>query len=274
MRAADTTHISAIGVACDLDHVRVVSEVNLQLNRGEIVGLIGANGAGKSTLLRLLAGLIAPSTGWVMYGDDHNDQDLQLIDRTRRAQTVSFLAQTPEISTAMRVRDVVGLGRLPHRRLFGGLSDADHASIDRAMDDTDSMRFHRRAIGSLSGGERMRVLIARALAVEAPFLLADEPVAALDPLHQLQVMRLMQERARAGAGVLVTLHDLTLASRFCDRLVLLSDGRLLHQGTPDAVLTDEKMREAYGVSLARGQWDGESFVVPWAPTMPPQRRGD
>lgn len=267
MRAQDTTHIQIIGVACELDGARVLDGVDLTLKRGEIVGLIGPNGAGKSTLLRVLAGLIAPCAGRVVYGDKNQRlQDLDDVDRVRRARTVSFLAQTPEVSPLMQVRDIVALGRLPHRRLFGGQTDEDTDAIARALHDTDSMRFQGRAIGSLSGGERMRALIARALAVEAPFLLADEPVAALDPLHQLQVMRLLRARAGAGAGVLVTLHDLTLASRFCDRLVLLADGRLLGEGAPDVVLTDAQIAAAYGVSLAHGEHHGARFVVPWAPT--------
>ncbi|KGM30734.1 ATP-binding cassette domain-containing protein, partial [Inquilinus limosus] len=128
-----------------------------------------------------------------------------------------------------------------------------------------------RTVGTLSAGERMRVLFARALAVEAPMLFADEPVAALDPFHQLQIMELLQARARAGAGVLVVLHDLALAGRFCDRLVLLQDGRVLADGAPDDVLTDDHLRRAYAVEVQRGQRDGVGYVLPWSRIGSPGR---
>lgn len=255
--------LKARGICCDLGGKQVLDGVDLTLQRGEIVGLIGANGAGKSTLLRILAGILKPKSGEVYYGASLADA----LDGRSRARTAAFLAQTPETSAPMRVYDVVALGRLPHARPFQGLGADDHAAIAQALHDVDAAPFAGRAVGSLSGGERMRALIARALAVQSPFLLADEPVAALDPLHQLHVMRLLHARAHAGAGVLVTLHDLTLASRFCDRLVLLAQGRVQCEGPPAHVLTDEQMARAYGVRLARGAHDGAHFVVPWAPTQ-------
>lgn len=252
--------LEALDVGQDLDGAPVLNGVSLSLAPGEVVGLIGPNGAGKSTLLRIMAGVLKPTSGAV-FCDRHNLLDM---DPRYRARSIAFLAQAPVFSAPMLVRDVVTLGRTPHRQPFAGLTLADETAIVGAMADADVMQFAARAIGSLSGGERLRALIARALAVEAPFLLADEPVAALDPSYQLQIMQLLRRRAQAGSGVLVTLHDLTLASRFCDRLVLLACGQTRCHGPPAQVLSDTNMSDAYGVTLAHGDRDGVPFVVPWA----------
>lgn len=252
--------LEAANVEQVIDGVQVLHRVNVAVNAGEVVGLIGPNGAGKSTLLRIMAGLHAPSSGVVQLGDER----ILSMPPAVRATSIAFLAQMPEFSGLMRVRDVVKLGRTPHRRPFAAASPADVAAVARAMHEADVAHFAQRAIGSLSGGERLRALIARALAVEAPFLLADEPVAALDPLHQLQIMQLLRHRAAGGTGVLVTLHDLTLASRFCDRIVLLAAGRSAADGPPARVLTDSIISEAYGVTLAHGLHQNTPFVVPWA----------
>lgn len=239
--------------------------VDFTLRRGEIVGLIGPNGAGKSTLLRILAGVTPPTVGQIIWGG----RPLRHIGRQQLARSVAWLSQSADSigddNGAMRARDIVALGRLPHRRAFASLTAADHAAIDRAMEEADCRQFHDRPLNGLSGGERVRVLLARALAVEAPFLLADEPAAALDPLHQLQVMRMLRAKARAGCGVLVTLHDLALASRFCDRLALLADGRKLADGPPEAVLDDALVARAFHVRLAHASHQGESYVTPWEP---------
>jgi iron complex transport system ATP-binding protein len=158
---------------------------------------------------------------------------------------------------------VVGLGRLPHRRPFGGPTEADRAAIAAALARCDVADFSDRTMGTLSGGERRRVLLARALAVEAPYLLADEPLAALDPLHQIEVMELLRQTARRGAGVVVVLHDLTLATRFCDRLALLDHGRLVAEGAPEAVLDDARLAGVFGVEALRGSHAGEPFLLPW-----------
>jgi len=165
----------------------------------------------------------------------------------------------------MRVDTLVALGRLPHRRPFHGLSVADRDAVERALVAADVAALRSRTMGQVSGGERMRVLLARALAAEANLLLADEPIAALDPLHQLQAMALLRKAALQGHGVVVVLHDLSLAARFCDRLVLLAHGGILVEGPPAQVLTDAQIARAYGVEVVRGEYDGIPFVVPWKP---------
>ena len=166
------------------------------------------------------------------------------------------------IDWPIRVAEVVALGRLPYASRFGAGEEA-RAAIDEAMAAAGVTALAGRRADTLSGGERMRVLLARALAVGAPYLFADEPLTALDPRHQLQVMEMLRDRARRGSAVAVVLHDLTLASRFCDRLVLLGSGRVLCEGPAHAVLSDEHVAAAYGVSLVRGRVGSEGYVLPW-----------
>src|SRR5262249_18851700 len=159
----------------------------------------------------------------------------------------------------MRAETLVGLGRLPHRRPFQGPSSIDKAAIERAMIAADAIALRDRTLGEVSGGERMRILLARALAVEAEILPADGPIAALDPLHQIQVMTLLRSTGRAGHGIVVVLHDLALAARYCDRLVLLAHQGIIAEGAPAAVLTDAHIRKAYAVEVVRGEHDGVPF---------------
>ncbi len=164
----------------------------------------------------------------------------------------------------MTVREIVALGRLPHRRAFASPTEVDDAAVARAMARTDILHLAARAEPTLSSGERMRALLARALAVEAPWLLVDEPVTALDPAHQIDAMALLRRTAQDGTGVVAVLHDLTLASRFCDRIVVLTGGRLLADDTPEEALTDVLLARAFGVTAERG-WasDGSRYILPW-----------
>jgi len=253
-------NIDAENLAVRIGDTMILRDVGLALRSGEIVGLIGPNGAGKTTLLRVLADLVAASAGSVKYDGKTRAE----LGRGALSRRLSFLAQGGDVYWPLRVDHIVGLGRLPHRRQFAGMSADDHAAIERAMISADVAQFRLRTSSTLSGGERMRVLLARALAVEAEIFLADEPVAALDPLHQLRIMHLLRSTARKGAGVVVVLHDLTLATRFCDRLVLLAGGRILLDAAP-AELTDDLIAKAYGIEAFRGEHGGQPFILPWSP---------
>ena len=236
--------------------------VDLVMRAGEMLGLVGPNGSGKTTLLRILANLRAPEAGEVRYAG----QTAREIGMRELARQIAYLAQGGSVHWPMRVESVVALGRLPHRRAFHGVDAADHDAIETAMTAADVLSLRARTMGQVSGGERMRVLLARALAVDAPILLADEPIAALDPLHQLQAMELLRSIAHKGRGVMVVLHDLALATRFCDRLILLAGGGVLDEGPPESVLTDAHLVRAYGVEVVRGERDGVPFLLPWKPS--------
>ena len=229
-RGAGVMEIEAQDIAIRFGPTTVLEGVNLVMRPGEMVGLVGPNGSGKTTLLKVLANLRAPEGGSVRYAG----QPAGEVGARELARRIAYLAQGGTVHWPMRVEALVALGRLPHRRAFQGLDAADRSAIERAMLAADVVSLRARTMGQVSGGERMRILLARALAVDAELLLADEPIAALDPLHQLQVMDLLRSTAGQGRGVIVVLHDLALAARFCDRLILLAQGRILVEGPPAA----------------------------------------
>ena len=239
----------------------ILHDVSLSVGAGEMVGLIGPNGAGKTSLLHVLAGLRAPRSGTVRY----DGRTAAEIGHRRLGRRLSFLAQGGTVHWALRAEAVVELGRLPHRRAFAGPTQADADAIASALRATDTVGLRHRTVADLSGGERMRVLLARALAVEADVLVADEPTAALDPRHQLELMALLRDNATGARGVVVVLHDLALAARFCDRLILLANGRIQAEGRADHVLSDTNLEVAYGVEVERGVRDGVAYLLPWAP---------
>jgi iron complex transport system ATP-binding protein len=254
--------IEASDIAVRFGPTTLLEGVDLVVRAGETVGLVGPNGSGKTTLLRILANLRTPEAGRVRYAG----RTAAEIGARELSRQIAYLAQGGTVHWPMRVESVVALGRLPHRRAFQGLDAADRTAIERAMTAADIVSLRRRTMEQVSGGERVRILLARALAVDASILLADEPIAALDPLHQLQVMDLLQTTAHAGRGVVVVLHDLALAARFCDRLILLAHGRILAEGPPAQVLSDSHLAQAYGVEVVRGEHDGVPFLLPWKPS--------
>ena len=211
----------------------VVDAVSLEIAPGECVGLIGPNGAGKTTLMRGALGLL-PHEG---------RSSLAALPARDRARAAAWLPQQREIAWPVSVEALVTLGRLPHgaRRL----SEADRAAIERALARMGLEAFRQRAATALSGGEQARVLIARALAQDTPLLMADEPIAGLDPAAQLATLDTFRDLAREGHGVMVSLHDLSLAARYCTRLVLLDRGRLCAEGTPRTVLTEENLARVF-----------------------------
>ena len=223
------------------------------------MGVIGPNGAGKTTLLRVLANLRPPDSGRVLYDGASASQ----LGPTTLARHLAYLAQGTTVHWPLTVEHLVGLGRLPYRRLWRQDTSADARAVTAALRATETETLRHRTLATLSGGERMRVLLARALAVEAAALVADEPIAALDPYHQLQVMEVLRETARRGTLVVVVLHDLTLAARFCDRLVLLDAGCVVADGAPDVVLSAANLTRVYRVTVVRDTHDCALYVVPW-----------
>jgi len=236
---------------------RVVDGVSLTLEKGGFTGLIGPNGAGKSTFLRACLGLVPASGALRLDG-----VDLAALRPAERARHIAYLPQEREVAWAMSVEAVVALGRLPHHARFAAPSARDRAAVDAAIARMDLSAFRHRTVTSLSGGERARVLIARALAQETPVLLADEPLAGLDPQHQIALMRLFRELAAEGRIVVASMHDLTLAARWCDRLLLLREGRAFAEGPPQTVLTAATLAEVYRVETFIGEAAGGLIVQP------------
>ena len=255
------TRLDVEDLSVRLDGRTVVDSVSFGASGGELVGLIGANGVGKSTLLRAIAGIQAPEQGRVRY----NGEILPARAGKGRAQAIAYLPQGQTVHWPIDVHQLVALGRIPHLAPLSRLSAADEAAVERAMLRADVTAFATRPATELSAGERARALLARALAVEAPVLLADEPTAALDPLHQLQVMTLLRQLADDGALVIVVLHDLALAARFCDRLLLMREGAILAEGAADKVLTADNLAAAYGVQAFFAAHEGRPIVLPWRP---------
>lgn len=224
--------------------------VSCRIRPGEFVGLIGPNGAGKSTLLRVLSRSLRPEAGEVRLGG----QPLWRLAPEQAARQVAVVAQELTADMDFTAEEVVALGRYPHLGRWRAPGPADRAAVAAAMAATDTARLARRPFSRLSGGERQRVAVARALAQETPVLLLDEPANHLDLHHQIEVFdliaRLNQER---GLTVVAVLHDLNLAALYCQRLLLLVDGRLAAAGTPEQVLEAEQLRAAYGGQVVVGR---------------------
>ena len=237
---------------------RVIDELSVTLEAGALIGIVGPNGAGKSTLARALLGLLPPDAGRATV----DGEDVATLPAAALAQRIAYLPQADAVHWPLSVERLVGLGRLPHLAPFSRIGATDQAAIDAAMRDTGTTHLADRTATELSGGERARVMLARALATGAPALIADEPLTSLDPGHQLEVMALLRAHAEAGALVVVVLHDLSIAVRFCDRLLLIDRGRLQADGTPAAVLTDAALAETYGITVWRGAVDGQPLLVP------------
>ncbi len=248
-----TALLSATGLLLQTGDGRILlNRVSLQVNAGEIVGIIGANGAGKSTLLKVLAGIKPAQSGRVLLmGQDANSQSA-----LQRARLQSYLEQRPVLHWPMRVQQVVALARLQ----FGdGELAAGANAVAQALAATGMGDFSQRDFQQLSEGEKLLVNLARVLASEPRLLLADEPTAALDPAHQQRVMQLLRQRAQDGKGVLVVLHDLTLAARYCDRLLLLHEGAVIAEGSPAAVLSRANLQRAFQIDAVLDA--GNSTVI-------------
>ncbi len=232
--------------------------VSLACGTGEFICVLGANGAGKTTLLKAIAGLV-PHEGRVRL----QGRNIASMKSAERGRLVAFLPQGHHAHWPITAREAVAIGRVPHGATPGRTNPHDDHAIARALEATDATALAGRPITELSGGERARVMLARALAVEAPLLLADEPISALDPAHQLAVMELLAQTARHGVTVLAALHDLTLAARFATRVIVLSGGRVAADGPPRAVLSPALLATAFGVTALHLEHDGAPVLVSW-----------
>ncbi len=224
----------------------VLDGIGLEVGRGELVGLVGPNGSGKTTLLRVISGVLSASSGRVSV----DGQDLAGLRARSRARLVSVVPQNPQLPEGFTVRELVLMARNSHLELLEWEGSGDVEVATRAMMETSTFDLADRALGMVSGGERQRAVVAMALAQDAPVMLLDEPTSNLDLAYQTGIMdlvvRLMEER---GTAVLVAMHDLTLAAQYCDRLIMLSEGRGFFAGTPSKVLTAANIEAVYGVEV-------------------------
>ena len=237
--------LSAAALSATLSGRRVLDGIDLALHPGRVTAILGPNGAGKSSLLRALSGLLTPDAGSVMLGR----RAIAALPPRERARSIGYLPQDARVHWDLAVRDVVALGRAAHRSPFVAPGPADRAAIDNAMAATATTEFAARSIATLSGGERARVLLARVLAGEPDWLLADEPLASLDPAHQLDLLDRLSGVAATGRGVLVVLHDLLQAGRFADNVVLLRSGRVVAYGPTAEVMTAETLAAVFDIAV-------------------------
>lgn len=243
--------LSTEGLAVSLGGRSVLDGVSLAFRPGEVSAVVGPNGAGKSTLLSCLAGLRRPDAGEARL-DGRAIADLPSRERARR---IGYLPQSPEIAWRLDVHTFVRLGRTAHRGVFGE-DPGDAKAVTNALEDTGMVEFSGRDVTTLSGGERARALIARALAGEPAWLVADEPLTGLDLSHQIDAADLIRRVSRQGVGVVVSLHDLSFAARVADRIVLIAEGRVLADGPAAEALRPATLARAYGVDA---RWvEGES----------------
>jgi iron complex transport system ATP-binding protein len=234
--------LSAGSVNVSIGTKEIVRDASLSINAGELVALVGPNGAGKTTLMRALAGLV-PARGTIVLAD----KPLGSLTLRERARIVSYLPQGHIFHWPMNVESIVMLGRAPHADAFSDATPHDRAAVAHALAVTETQGFAERPVTTLSGGEKARVALARALATQAQVLLADEPTAALDPRHQLVVMELLHSAARNGNAILAIMHDLTLAARFADRVLVMNEGRIVAEGPPAEALASELLASVFGV---------------------------
>lgn len=217
----------------------LVDRASFSLKTGELVILLGPNGAGKTSLLRGALGLLKPSEGHARL----NGMDVRTLQPVQRARHIAYLPQARPLAWPNRVRDVVALGRFPHSP--SRLQPADDEAVHAALLACHLVPFADRRADTLSGGELARMHCARAFAAQTPLILADEPVAFLDPRHQFAVMELFSRRVREGAGALIVLHDVGLAARYADRLIWMRQGRILADGPPGETLDAARLAQVY-----------------------------
>ncbi|MBR9824385.1 MAG: ABC transporter ATP-binding protein [Alphaproteobacteria bacterium] len=235
-------------VSLRLGQTQALDAVSASFRPGEVTALLGPNGAGKSTLLRVLAGLIRPDAGTVRL----DEQDLAAFDDRARARQIAYLPPDGRSAWPMPVERIVALGRVPFLKPLRQLAKEDEQAIQTALERTGMHAFEGRGFDTLSSGEKARILLARTLAGEAPLLLLDEPTAALDPQHQLQVMEIARGEAERGASVILSVHALELAVRYADRVLVMNEGRIYSEGRPLEALNEAVLRDVFGVIAPDG----------------------
>lgn len=252
------TVLSAEHITVALSGSEILHEASFKVQSGELVGLVGPNGAGKTTMLRAMTRLLAVNSGSIEF----DGVPTASMDHEELARRIAYLEQSSASYWPLTVESIVMLGRLPHLGQWRHPSERDWTFVRDAMRDCEVLQFSDRPVNTLSGGEQARVMLARAFATNPEFLLVDEPVAGLDPAHQLSVMDKLLDMVKNGAGVVVVMHDLTLAARYCTRLALMAEGRVVVDDSVEKVLSLEHLADVYGISAHLVDTEYGTLVVP------------
>ena len=246
MKKQSSSAVSAEGLRYEVDAKSLLDGVDLHVERGQFVGLIGPNGAGKTMLLRAIAGVLYSSEGVVLL----DGTDVQNIPPREIARAMALVPQVAPYTQGFTALELVLMGRYPHLGRFQIEGREDNLIARDAMRLTETDQFTDRTLDTLSGGERQRIFVSRALAQQPRVLLLDEPTSNLDILHQLKVISLVRKMVDDGLTAIAAIHDLQMAARYCDRLVLMKDGRIVAKGSPEEVLTPETIQVSFGVKAA------------------------
>ncbi len=241
-------------ITAGYDKTMVLKNINLQANTGGLIGLVGPNGSGKSCLLKVLAGLINPASGEIFL----NGEDIIKIKPALRAKKIAWLSQTRQVGLGIKARELVALGRAPFMGVLGRLGCDDNLAIDNAIKLAMCEGLQESLFDDLSGGEQARVLLARLLASNADLILADEPISALDPYYQINIMQILAKQAQEKI-IIVSLHDLGLARQFCSRILVLDNGELIADGKAKTALSDTILQKAFRIKRS---WEDISAQIP------------
>ncbi len=243
-RVGEMTRLRAADIAAGYENKKIIENMSVTIPEGKITSLIGPNGSGKSTLLKSFTRILPVKSGKIIV----NDFDISTYSSKELAKKIALLAQTSEHPIGMTVEEVVSYGRYPYQKLFSGMDAQDHEAIEWALDATGLSGYRTRDIATLSGGQTQRVWIAMALAQETDILILDEPTTFLDPSHQLEILQLLSQINQIKqTTILMSIHDINLASRFSDYLLGMKDGELITEGTPEEVITKECMKKIFEI---------------------------
>ncbi|MDR1428755.1 MAG: ABC transporter ATP-binding protein [Spirochaetaceae bacterium] len=269
--------LSAEGISFAYHKHLVLDDISLSLKAGEFLGLLGPNGSGKSTFLKNLLGFLTPSRGRVVfYGGDPGVEG-HVPGRAERSRRLAFVPQNSRPATSLMVRELMLMGRLPHMTdRWAGYGKADREKVEEVLEALGIANMAERNVMSLSGGEAQKVIIGRCLVQEGDILLLDEATSGLDLNHSIEIMELMRRKAAGEAKTIVAvLHDLNLAAQYCDRVVLLKNGRPRYQGNPSEILTGEVVEDIFGIrAVVKKDENGKPFVLPRRDHAAEERRGE
>lgn len=249
--------LEAEKICLSLNGKKILNNISCQFATGRITGLIGPNGAGKTSLLKMLAGLAVPDSGKVvLYGQNLSDYSpLQL------AEKLAYLPQSREIHWNQPVRDIIALGRWPYHQPAGFNKKEEDGIIPQLLEQLHLRELADRQVLELSGGEQARVLLGRALAQTPEFLLADEPLGNMDPAFQLETLKLLRHYAKQGMSIIIILHDLTMAARYCDEIILLNKGSIYSAGDAKQVFTHDNLKHVFHLDARLETLEGKQHIL-------------